>query len=71
MWAMFSTRVRRWVLIFVGLPLIVRLLDWLATRAEERRGPGSKTAGALRSSSGLLDKARPRRRRKRGLFRRR
>lgn len=69
MWALFSTRLRRWLLIVIGVPLVARLLHRLADVAEARRGPQSKTASTLRSSGDLVRRARPPRRR-RGLLRR-
>jgi hypothetical protein len=60
MFALFSTRLRRFLLLAVGVPV----LGWLLGRAGEaveRRRPGSKTGRALTQTGGWLHRNRRRR----------
>ena len=65
MWALLSTRLRRWLFFVVGLPLIARLLHRIADTVESRRGPSSRAVSLLRGSGDLVGTSRRRRRRRR------
>lgn len=69
MWALFSTRLRRWLLFVIGAPVLAKVLHRAADWLEVRRGTSSKAAGALRSSGNLVAKVRGGRRRRRRFFR--
>jgi hypothetical protein len=60
MFALFSTRLRRWLLLAVGVPVLAWLLG-RAGEAVERRKPGSRTGRALTQGGGWLHRNRRRR----------
>jgi hypothetical protein len=53
MWAFLSGRLRRWLLLVVGLPVAAWALDRLGGELERRRGP-SRGSRALRNASGMI-----------------
>ena len=65
MWALVSTRFRRWLLFVIGAPILAKVLSRAADWFEARRGPSSRTVSALRSSGDLLRRSRRKRRRRR------
>lgn len=64
MWLLLSRRLRRWVLLAVGLPLLGRLLESAGGRVEQTRGPGRLSRGLLGGAT-LLRSTRGGRRRRR------
>jgi len=53
MWVFLSTRLRRWVLLAIALPL-ARLLVHRAALAAERRDPAARTARALHQADSAV-----------------
>lgn len=53
MWAFFSARLRRWVLLAFALPLL-RLLVHRLCLAAERRDPSARTARALHQADSVV-----------------
>jgi hypothetical protein len=47
-------RLAMWVLMFIGLPLLVRGLQWIADTIESRRGP-SPAARRLRQAGSVAN----------------
>ena len=64
MFALLSTRFRRWLLLAVGVPVAAWLMDRVGESMERRRGT-SRTSRGLRQTSAWLRDARPGRRRRR------
>jgi hypothetical protein len=58
MFVLLSTRLRRWLLLVVGVPVLAWLLG-RAGEAVERRRPGSRASRALTQTSGWLRRNRP------------
>ena len=61
MLAFLSARLRRWILLVVGLPIAAWALDRAGQTLERRRG-SSRLSRALRGGSGMLRDFSPRRR---------
>jgi hypothetical protein len=53
MWAFFSRRLRRWLVLVVGLPVAAWILDRLGGQIEQRWGP-SRGSRMLRGAGGLI-----------------
>ncbi|HSK97643.1 MAG TPA: hypothetical protein VK891_13570 [Euzebyales bacterium] len=60
MWALFSRRFRRWMLLVVGAPLLARVLHRAADGVEARYGRSTLTRG-LRGAAGAVPGRRRRR----------
>ena len=60
MWALFSRRFRRWMLLVIGAPLLARVLHGVADRVEARYGRSGLTKG-LRGAASVMPGRRRRR----------
>ncbi len=65
MWAFFSRRLRLWLMLAVGLPVLRRLLGGAGDALDSRRGP-TRLSRSLRGSGNYLSRYERRGRRRRG-----